>query len=896
MKESDSSAGHETQKKEEELLLKEPQGSEIKQEASQELDCDNNCLSGIKWPPEHQAKNEPRRRGVLNGFRKVKAGIVTHGGRTSKLPARFLETDSESESTLNRKRIRSKKDDQETSGERSSTCKSTSKRKICKNGRTEPLKKNAQKVIKRSGRSKSCCEVDMDANVEENGDSRQDATQPTKAFLRSSPSRTLPENLKRNCYTSHSDTESSGGETPRKRGRPPKNAVDTTSSARGKSNGSLYDASSSPHGDCFMSATNACLTSPNVKPKKKKRKLLNGLRAASFLQGVSSDESSSECSPKKRGRPPKPKHPSLSKSDSNFSSDHTTKNGVRKPWVRPLLKSLHKRALYQSHEEHLGNLLSSSEKHLTKVKAKFAKMNAKCTNGELVKPKRGRPSKLDLLKKQQLQSKDVFSFTDEEDCLEKGKFNGHLKKLKKLKKSNQLTKRPLGATRVNKSEKLLASKLKKKAMKRAARTGHGTENVESSDTVSKDSSEALHSRRRHRNRIDRVLGMRLNSARNYEYLVQWKDGTSCWTSSDQAAVDYELDLKAFLGHECQGLCGINRLVFKAYYHDNLDKVHCSLLRSETEGVFTSENESICDDDDDDELFSDADDIFDKNHTVPPSVVVTPKKRGRKPQECNIDREFVCKEVSVQKLKDCVHITVSRSSGKQMRVNLRIIDSLTLALEEAAVDQSDTVVISGFGDDVFCGVDLETIMTIPLEGEVKNYRKDIDKIRYLIQTIQYYPKPIIATINKPAEGVGAQLIALCDMVCDKAALGDPVNLAVAKANGTIPYCFPRLMGHSTVSEHVLMGQPLSAPVMDWQNSLSEVFKSAKFTSELLTSVEAMSRIPPCSQSASVCGERLGACTSKEEQKLCKEVEMEKAKVQDSLKELMEFWGDVTAKMS
>jgi len=36
--------------------------------------------------------------------------------------------------------------------------------------------------------------------------------------------------------------------------------------------------------------------------------------------------------------------------------------------------------------------------------------------------------------------------------------------------------------------------------------------------------------------------------------------------------------------------------------------------------------------------------------------------------------------------------------------------------------------------------------------------------------------------------------------------------------------------------------------------------------------------------------------KEEQKLCKEVEMEKAKVQDSLKELMEFWGDVTAKMS
>lgn len=39
-------------------------------------------------------------------------------------------------------------------------------------------------------------------------------------------------------------------------------------------------------------------------------------------------------------------------------------------------------------------------------------------------------------------------------------------------------------------------------------------------------------------------------------------------------------------------------------------------------------------------------------------------------------------------------------------------------------------------------------------------------RYLIQTIQYFPKPVIATINKPAEGLGAQLVALCDMVCDK----------------------------------------------------------------------------------------------------------------------------------
>lgn len=128
------------------------------------------------------------------------------------------------------------------------------------------------------------------------------------------------------------------------------------------------------------------------------------------------------------------------------------------------------------------------------------------------------------------------------------------------------------------------------------------------------------------------------------------------------------------------------------------------------------------------------------------------------------------------------------------------------------------------------------------------------------------------------------------------MGDPVNLAVAKANGTIPYCFPRLMGHAAVSEHVLMGQPLSTPVTDWHDTLSGIFKSTKFTSELLSSVEAMSCLPSASHAGSVCSDRISACTSELEQKLSKELEMEKTKFEESIKELMEFWEDVTSTMS
>lgn len=105
-----------------------------------------------------------------------------------------------------------------------------------------------------------------------------------------------------------------------------------------------------------------------------------------------------------------------------------------------------------------------------------------------------------------------------------------------------------------------------------------------------------------------------------------------------------------------------------------------------------------------------------------------------------------------------------------------------------------------------------------------------------------------------------------------------------------------MGHAAVSEQVLMGQPLSTPVTDWQNTLSEVFKTTKFTSELLSSVEAMSSIPSGQQTDCFGSDYGGACSSEIEQKLSREVEIEKSKVEESMKELMAFWEDVTSTMS
>ena len=42
-------------------------------------------------------------------------------------------------------------------------------------------------------------------------------------------------------------------------------------------------------------------------------------------------------------------------------------------------------------------------------------------------------------------------------------------------------------------------------------------------------------------------------------------------------------------------------------------------------------------------------------------------------------------------------------------------------------------------------------------------------RYLTQVMIDFPKPIVAALKKPAQGLGAKLVSLCDLVCDEVRL-------------------------------------------------------------------------------------------------------------------------------
>lgn len=684
------------------MILTSSSEATLNKSSVQPLGCGDNCLNGIKRPPEHRTKTtaeEGKGELIFNGLTH-NPSLVTHGGRTHKKPARYIESDSDNEQSSRRKFHSVKR----------KRLLSDSSRPKCKNGRTKSIERDSSLLLSNHG-----MEERLMSPKRQNGE-RSDLEYGIAGLVSSSG---IVSSLSSTCINSRSQSSesvclkrtpsdlqtenesSNSSETPskRRRGRPPKNLSQSFEK--------LHSVDiRSPHGNCDTSATKASLASPSTSKFCKKRKLSKGIRnlPKSCLSSSSDENESATATPRRRGRPPK----KLLSSCETKHKIFRTQNGVKKPWVRPVLKAVDKRSLLKPSKKSLDYLLQSPETFMTKVNSKFVGVNG-CrllSPGKEMKRKRGRPPKPKpetSFDSDKIES-DAFHFTGKD---EQNDGSPTLKrKLKKLKLQRKEGKRPLGAAALKK--RAIAEKLKRKALNKARKNlkVRSELNVSQSDCEpvigTEQSSDNVHKRRR-RNKADKILGMRRNVSGMYEYLVQWKDGTSSWAPSNELA-DYEPDFKCFLGHDGQDMTVVNRLSYHAYWKDDL--IECHSNQSEINRLLSN----------------------DDSHLVQVNLKNTNCVQVDTSDPC--EKRFICKEVSVQKLHDCLHVTVGRSTSKRRKINERIVDSLTLVMEDAATDQSEFIVISGLGEETFCGVDLKDLTTVSCEEEPKHYRRDVDKIRYV----------------------------------------------------------------------------------------------------------------------------------------------------------------------
>lgn len=831
-----------------------------------DLDCGKNCLNGIKWPPEHHTKNTSGRNREfnVNGLR-IHSPMITHGGRTLKKPARFVESDSDDASS--RRKFNSAKRRKRPLSE-SSRHKRTA---LCENGRTKSLDGDSRNVLKNhetkgdllSQKMQNGIRTDMEYEVDLaptsgvvlslSTSSNNSFIQQTESLCLKKPFNDFPIDLK----------ISNSNETPpikRGRGRPPKNLAKYSSVDK-----------RSPHGNCAVSATNAALASPSSSKFGKKRKLSKGIRnfQTNCFSSSSEDSEPTTLTPKRRGRPPTKK---LLSSCETKHEIVRIQNGVKNSWVRPVLKAVDKRTLLKPSKKYLKLTLSSREKlMMTKANSKFARVNG-CSilpSGKEFKRKRGRPPKPkpELCSDEEGIDNDDFHFTDDEQELDISPGTKH--KLSTLNLHGKIDKDPLSANSLKKNSATL--KLKQKAFEKARRTHFVNNDVENSQSYHSSPAESeLHSdfphKRRRRNKADKVLGMRRNVSGVYEYLVQWKDGTSSWAPSNELE-DYEMDFKCFLGHDLQETNIVSRLPYHAYWKDDLILHHSN--QAEVNRLLTSDDVHL-------QLPSTQDGTIDQS--IYTSVY----------ESDSCDRHYICKEVSTQKRDDCVHVVISRASSKRQKINQRILDSVIIALEEAAMDESKFLVLSGLEDDTFCGVDLNRLENFPCKEEARHYRRDVDKIRYLAQVMIDFPKPIVASLKKPAQGLGAKLVSFCDLVCEEASPDDPVTLH-NESKGRVPYCFTRLMGHTSVNEQIIVGHQVPASQLDCVNSVSEVFNSTRYTASMSASLKAMAV-----SDAKVCSDGLNTKGVGDELlDLEQQLDQERRKARECIGEIQELWNSVVS---
>nr|CAH7724793.1 unnamed protein product [Callosobruchus chinensis] len=146
-------------------------------------------------------------------------------------------------------------------------------------------------------------------------------------------------------------------------------------------------------------------------------------------------------------------------------------------------------------------------------------------------------------------------------------------------------------------------------------------------------------------------------------------------------------------------------------------------------------------------------------------------------------------------------------NKKNAMNPAMYKQITKLLKEDSSDDNIVItIITANGDYFSSGNDLKSAM----DGSTDAAQR-LSVVEDMVDALISYPKPLIAVVNGPAIGIGATMLALCDVVyaSDKATFSTPfVNIGLV-AEGTSSYSFPFIMGRSKASEMILFGEKVTA---------------------------------------------------------------------------------------
>ncbi|XP_055964990.1 chromodomain Y-like protein [Sorex fumeus] len=190
------------------------------------------------------------------------------------------------------------------------------------------------------------------------------------------------------------------------------------------------------------------------------------------------------------------------------------------------------------------------------------------------------------------------------------------------------------------------------------------------------------------------------------------------------------------------------------------------------------------------------------------------------------------------------ILFSRSSENNC-LNPGIMAQMQHALRGAAKDGSRFVLLGAVGNTFCAGLDLVYLSKSLGVDPDGNSDKIAEVLKNFVNHFIHFQKPIVAAVHGPALGLGASILALCDIVwsSDKAWFQTPYATQGQTPDGCCSLTFPMIMGGTAASEMLLSGRKLTAKEACDKGLVSQVFNSDTFTREVMARVKKLASYHP-----------------------------------------------------
>ena len=176
-------------------------------------------------------------------------------------------------------------------------------------------------------------------------------------------------------------------------------------------------------------------------------------------------------------------------------------------------------------------------------------------------------------------------------------------------------------------------------------------------------------------------------------------------------------------------------------------------------------------------------------------------------------------VNVRREQGAVTIELNRPQALNAW-NAQLGADLLAAVHAVAADETArAVVITGAGRGFSSGADLRDVgggLTTP-DGRPDTYRTLTERYHPIMKAIREMPKPVLASVNGPAVGIGASLALCCDLIVAAQSayfLLAFVNIGLVPDGGSSLF-LPTRIGMARTTELSMLGERLPAPrALDW----------------------------------------------------------------------------------